>query len=401
MEEQLPSSVKYNLTTHQKDDCAFVFETKNGSKEKVGAKKQFFIASSEPFRRMLEESPLAEQGDVHLEDVKVETFKNLLKWVYGGGETVLSLMSVEEQVDLLYVAEKYLFVDLKPKVVSLIADRLSLNNIFYVLRNPVCLQVKGLEEDISDFICMEVENVLKNECFLLMSSEVVLWILKQTSLNISEVILWETLVKWAKKVLKTDDGKELRKHLREHLKHIRFGSMSCREFNERVVTTDILLPEEVVKIIKFSCADETIQQGSLIFEPRPRKKILGKNKCSSVFNNIIPANFEESYRSQTFKVGDLKYCFQLKKNEDYLSFFLIRLKPVTKLKTSFTCKMVLINQSGRENVSAKFSVENYDADNRVYGKFVEINTILNPKNGFIKNNCIIVMVELKVTDIVK
>ncbi|KAG8307801.1 hypothetical protein J6590_013498 [Homalodisca vitripennis] len=157
VDNYLPSSVKYWLTATSKNDCFFSLVSKpSGQTERIGAIKIFLFGYSEPLRNILENSQLAEQGDIRILDVEPRTFWTFLKCVYGGSNFVIPKLSFQESVNLLRVVSNYFVTDMTPKIVSHIINLLTtgnvIDNIFCALSNPACFSYCKLQKAIMETV---------------------------------------------------------------------------------------------------------------------------------------------------------------------------------------------------------------------------------------------------------
>lgn len=404
MDENLPKHVLYNLKTLEKDDCFFLFTNEDGSLERVGVKKQIVLAFSEPLRKMVEESLLAKAEDNMLHQVKPETFKNVLKCIYGGAETALISFSVKELVDMFDFIEMYLLEDLKPKVVPLISEQLSIDNVFTILSSTVCRQEDTLKWKLTNWVALSIQTMLDNPAFLTATSEVVLWILEQPFLNVSELDLWVKFVEWVKNQFSVDDSKlgTVRANVSAHLKHFRFGSMRKEEFYVMVVPTDLLCPEQVVQVSNFLSVGRPITCDTLcVLESRA--KIAGMISFSDTI--FIGQDLSKWTYSKGFLLCDFHWKLMVKLEEAYLAFFLVCMEKSNRkwyCKTSFD--LTLVNQYGKPNLVRKI-----DRPHKITSKendwgfrtFCPWEDIRDFKNGFIKNNGFVVSINMVVEEMEK
>jgi hypothetical protein len=106
----------------------------------------------------LEYSKLKDKGDVPVVDIHPDTFRGVLKYVYGYDTT--SDMHFDEADNLLYVAEKYMMKPLKDKLALRLMKLLDCNNICSLLNNPACYRHLELDAAITKILrCSPVLNL--------------------------------------------------------------------------------------------------------------------------------------------------------------------------------------------------------------------------------------------------
>ncbi|KAG8307679.1 ubiquitin protein ligase binding [Homalodisca vitripennis] len=397
VDADLPYHVKYFLTTTSKNDCFFVLESESGQTQRIGAKKIFLCAHSEPLRHMLEDSELAEQNDVRVVDIEPVTFWTFLKCVYGGSDTVIPKLSFDDSVNLLYVLEKYLVNEIKPKVVSHTLQLLPLefDNIFCAVSNPVCFTDIELEKAIINIIKCNVNEILSSEKILQINSEGLLQIVKMKSLNISETDVWDALVKWAKHITKSTDGEVLRMQILSHLKFIRVCTFTYEEFCEKVISTGILTYLEVVEICKYFSSGVAPQLKYICNSTfsRSESDILQKSYCY-IIDNFEPVG---TYRTfQKFTWNGFSWKCRVGKHENYLSAHLCceGNSENTSWEIPVTVEMMFINQEDQSSRCYRHSVT-FCKDKMSSGHDQICNLSDLTIKGPLKNNTITFMVHLK------
>ncbi|XP_054288309.1 uncharacterized protein LOC129003974 [Macrosteles quadrilineatus] len=239
-----PDYIVYLFDPKQEYNCYFIVGNPElGPTERIGVVKKMLLAHSKVLRLLLQDSKIAEKGDVKLLDVFPRTFKNLMRFVYG--HDITQMLSFNDADNLLYVAEKYMMPNLKNRLATRLISMLDYNNICSLLNNPACYNELQLKSAITEILQTETNQVLTSPCFPDLSPNGFLKILEQEICNVAEIELWRSAIDWAKSRGGSEDGNVLRSELNEHLKHIRVCSMSDEEILTEVLTKEVLTRREL------------------------------------------------------------------------------------------------------------------------------------------------------------
>ncbi|XP_054284798.1 uncharacterized protein LOC129001505 isoform X4 [Macrosteles quadrilineatus] len=233
------------------------------------------MAHSEVFRLELEDSKLAEKKDVPIKDIHPETFRGMLRYVYGYDTT--ATMEFDEADNLLYVAEKYLMKPLKDSLAARLMTLLNKDNICSLMNNPACYTHLELDSAITKILRFETDQVLASPEFLSMNSDGFLKILEQDELVVPEIELWRAAIKWGKHRADSEDGQLVRQQLFGLTQHLRPYSLSGEESFE-VIYSGVLGTEEVNSIIHYQYKKETPPTLSQ-FSNETKKRTMKKTKC--------------------------------------------------------------------------------------------------------------------------
>ncbi|XP_054281614.1 kelch repeat and BTB domain-containing protein 3-like isoform X2 [Macrosteles quadrilineatus] len=294
----VPNFIQFLFSSKPKFDCYFAVRIEGQKNpERIGAVKLMLMAHSEVFRLELEDSELAEKKDVPIKDIHPDTFKEMLRYVYGYDTT--ATMGFDEADDLLYVAEKYLMKPLKDSLAARLMTLLNKDNICSLMNNPACYTHLELDSAITKILRFETDQVLASPDFLSMNSDGFLKILEQDELAVPEIELWRAAIKWGKHRADSEDEQLIRQQLSGLTRQLRPYSLSGEETLE-VISSGIFVMEEVKSMCRYQFKKETIQALSEFSnETKPRK--LKKNKvCSS-------SQLEIAMLDRTF--GQQHYCY--------------------------------------------------------------------------------------------
>jgi len=215
--------------------------------ERIGALKWMLIARSKVLRVMLYESKMKQDSGFNIPDLDPHTFKNFITFLYGHDST--PSLPFEDSIKLLYAADKYDVQELKDKLGNQIQTRMTSENVFTVLKYPrTCQQVAPLWDGVIDLIQCQTDDLFSNKKFLELSLPAVQFILQQDHLNVSEIFVWKSALRWAQHqgAELEDSGPEvLRELVLPLLKHIRLCTLSLEQFNYEVVLSNVLTNEEI------------------------------------------------------------------------------------------------------------------------------------------------------------
>lgn len=234
---------------------------------------------------------------VHIPDIPVECFKNMLNYIYTG--------SVELDEDnvlvVMYAAHKYQVYKLESLCCNFLYKKMDISNVLEIYE-----MTKIFDNDIAKQCLQWVDDVFaditKCESFFNLKKATLMDLLKRDTLNISELNLFRSIYKWADNycteasMLPSDEN--LRKAA-DDFKYIRFPTMTFQEFAEcNLYGANILTPEEKVDV------------WDAISNIRP----------SSRFNSTKRIRGATSFRAITFSYAPATYT----ENASYLFMFQVR-----------------------------------------------------------------------------
>ncbi|XP_054284055.1 uncharacterized protein LOC129000970 isoform X2 [Macrosteles quadrilineatus] len=268
-----PNFIRFLFSSKPKFDCYFAVRREGQEEpERIGAVKLMLMAHSEVFRLELEDSKLAEKKDVPIKDIHPETFRGMLRYVYGYDTT--ATMEFDEADNLLYVAEKYLMKPLKDSLAARLMTLLNTDNICSLMNNPACYTHLELDSAITKILRFETDQVLASPEFLSMNSDGFLKILEQDELVVPEIELWRAAIKWGKHRANSEDGQLVRQQLSGLTQLLRPYSLNAEDKLE-VIYSGVLDTEEVNSLCCCHFNKETpptLSQFSNETKPRKLKK---------------------------------------------------------------------------------------------------------------------------------
>ncbi|XP_054262932.1 uncharacterized protein LOC128986543 [Macrosteles quadrilineatus] len=418
-DSQIPCHVNYWLTEAE-HDCFFVLGCDGSPEERIGAIRVFLMGYSKPLRAMLGNGGMAEKGDIRVNDVEPDTFRNFLKCIYGASHLVIPELTFEEKAKLLYVYEKYLVDDLKDELIEDMEESFSFVNMFVALSHPVCRVTPSLKRKMYSIVKFNLERLVSDDRFLEVNKSGIKWILQLDYIPVEEIELWHAVLKWAKFKSDSVEGNVLRQYIFDLLKHIRFLTMKHNEFWDGVVSTEILNKEEISAICQsfVSSKPHDIDYLSTIMENRYDRYPV--SECTKGWRNEHPQYLSTPHSAQLYfsvsltnleqKQGKLQYSqsypwaghfwyLYVAKREveqnDYLQVFIGCQGKTEEFNCSVHVKIRLINQYGKSdetyNFTTIFSMTN---SSRGYRKFYNWEALLNEDKGFVNDGSVVIAVEI-------
>ncbi|XP_054284865.1 BTB/POZ domain-containing protein 3-like [Macrosteles quadrilineatus] len=284
-----PDFINYLFDPKEEYNCYFIVGNPDLDRvERIGVVKKMLLAHSVVLRAQLKDSKIAEKDDVKVKDIFPQTFKNLLRYVYGYDNT--AILTFDETDDLLYAAEKYQMLKLKNLLSLRLMSMLNASNICSLMNNPVCFTVLELNTIINEILQFETEQVLASPQFLDLSSSAFLRILEQEVCNVPEIELWSAAINWAKRQ-GNSDGQVLRDQLDDHLQHIRVCSMDNDDIFLEVIPSKVLTYEEVALVC------ESRKTGQVQPELTTICNVIKKRDCPVDKSGLIVKKFILEYAS--------------------------------------------------------------------------------------------------------
>ncbi|CAG2207954.1 BTBD3_6 [Mytilus edulis] len=231
-------------------DVFFSFQLKNIAQ--IPAHKMILALGSPVFKAMFYGSFPQSEGDIRIQDITLDTFKIMLKYLY----TDHLQLSKDSVIPLLYAAQKYQIAGLISKCENYLQDNLAVNNACTLFSHAKFFTMDKLKTNALKFIAENAMEVFKNDDFLLLSSENLVDIIKLDSLCIPEVEVFRAVLNWVDFKLTQSkikiDGESRRDGLLKDgiLFTIAIPLLSLEEFTSVVIPSSILTDEEQLQIFK-------------------------------------------------------------------------------------------------------------------------------------------------------
>ncbi|XP_054269417.1 uncharacterized protein LOC128990820 isoform X3 [Macrosteles quadrilineatus] len=304
-----PDFITFLFDPAEEYNCYFIVGNPEvGDTERIGVVKKMLLAHSVVFRAELQNSKIAEKNDVKLLDVFPQTFKNLLRFVYGYDNT--QNLSFDEADNLLYVANKYLMSKLKNRLAIRLMSLLNVTNICSLMNNPACYTVLELNSRINKILQTETDKVLASPLFPDLSPLGFLTILQQEMCNVPEIDLWTSAIEWARHRVsgELENGEVLREELNDHLKHIRICTLSSQDLMTQVVPLEVLTYNEL-KLIGETLRTEKVQPDLTSICNKIDKR--GELLSELLEQRLYPNNFSGSQSQSTITINTNAVAIEL------------------------------------------------------------------------------------------
>ena len=216
-----------------------------GSDKKVFAHKYVLATSSAVFYAMFY-GELAEKNSVHLSDTNEEGLQEFLRFLY----TDECNLSTDNAVFVLYLAKKYIVPSLAQKCIEFLEANLRVENAVTVLQQAIQFDENNLEKKCWDLIDLKTGDVVASDAFVDVNEATLAELLKRESLNVEEVDLFKSVLKWSEAECSRkgieSNSKNKRAVIGNAIYQIRFASMTPQEFAQNASQSGILTPEEVI-----------------------------------------------------------------------------------------------------------------------------------------------------------
>ncbi|VDH92906.1 Hypothetical predicted protein [Mytilus galloprovincialis] len=204
---------------------------------RIPAHKMILAVRSPVFKTMFYETPLQNDENIEIPDIYPAVFQSMLRYIY----TDQLNLNDKTVIQMLYAAEKYQIVSLIFQCEDFLQRNLGINNACTIYNQAKVFSLKELKNKALHFIVKNACEVFKSDDFLAISSEDMNDFLKLDSLCISEVTLFESILKWAdtnlRKSRKSITGETRREVLLQHdvLYLLGFPQLPLEDFTELVV----------------------------------------------------------------------------------------------------------------------------------------------------------------------
>ncbi|XP_045604998.1 BTB/POZ domain-containing protein 3-like [Procambarus clarkii] len=233
------------LESGQWADCTFIVGNENNQKTLRG--HRLILAMSSPVFEAMFYGGMAEKKDkpVEILDVQPEAFRALLQYIYSDE---ITLKSFDQVCEICYAAKKYMIPSLVEQCTQFIWQDLHPGNVCRAYEFARLFEESSLLEKCVQIIQNATEQVLKDPSFEEVDASILRTILQQERLGVSELILWEACLTWAKQecVRQSLEVSPMnqRKVLGDCLGMIRFLTLSPTEFANSPAVSGILTQEE-------------------------------------------------------------------------------------------------------------------------------------------------------------
>ena len=291
-------------------DIKFVFPYHD--KQSIPAHKYVLATSSPVFFAMFYGELREKKETIEIDESDPDIFLQFLCFLYCDCVTI---QDENNAIQLLYLADKYDIPSLTTNCVDFLDGAMQPLNAFDMTLHAWKLNHKRLEKICWEVIDYNMKEIFDDDSFSELSHELLLEVVKRSSLRIDELSLFKAVDRWATKrcvdETKAVNGANKRSVLGEDLlDNLRFPVMSSQEFADVVIPSDILSKDEIIDVLKkFS---SVFVLGGFKFSSCPRVKrdvandscVLGTEYCSFWKCPSVPYPIRGSIKSEvlTFTV---------------------------------------------------------------------------------------------------
>ncbi|KAG7169608.1 BTB/POZ domain-containing protein 6-like [Homarus americanus] len=233
------------LQSGQWSDCTFIVGNENNQKTMRG--HRLILAMSSPVFEAMFYGGMAEKTDKPIEilDVQPDAFKALLQYIYSDD---INLKSFDQVCEICYAAKKYMIPSLVEQCTQFIWRDLHPGNVCRAYEFARLFEEPRLLDKCMQIIQNTTDQVLKDASFEEIDAATLRTILQQEILSVSELVLWEACLQWAKQecVRQSLEVSPMnqRKVLGDCLGLIRFLTLSPTEFANSPAVSGLLSQEE-------------------------------------------------------------------------------------------------------------------------------------------------------------
>lgn len=217
-------------------DVKFVFP--NCQHEEIFA-HTFLLSKKSPVFFTMFHGSLKEGSTVKIVDSLRLSFLELLKFIY----TEMVDLTLENVLEVMYLANKYLIKKLPEKCAEFIENNISIENTLSILKGSIYFKCELIEEKCVDFIKKNTDKVMGDRNFLQTDEETVRYLLTLNKMNCIEITVFNLVIKWAEAYCarKNNDLSSLR----DLFRLIRFPVMSATDFTDCIKYSKLFKPNEI------------------------------------------------------------------------------------------------------------------------------------------------------------
>ncbi|CAB4421484.1 unnamed protein product [Rhizophagus irregularis] len=195
---------------------------------------------------------------IKLPNISPEIFQTILRYIYGGN------LSIEEYdtsdiIKILFAANELSLQEL----IKYLQSSLIENNDNWIEQNFNLIYQMSFENNsflelqkyCTDLITKEPDKIFKSLEFSAISEKLIISLIQNDNLQISEVQVWENVIKWGlaqnpelssdPASLSKDDFNVLKNTLQQCIPFIKFYNLTSKEFSDKVLPYKEILSEEL------------------------------------------------------------------------------------------------------------------------------------------------------------
>ncbi|XP_071125657.1 BTB/POZ domain-containing protein 6-A-like [Mytilus edulis] len=257
------------------------------------AHKMVLSMRSPVFKAMFYGTFPQENGGVDIMDIKPSTFNLMLRYMY----TDRVQLRGNIVISLLYAAQKYQLQSLLTLCETYLRNNLWIRSACTIYSKTKLFSLETLKKDTLKYISLNAAEIFEDEDFLAVPANDLVDIMMLESLDISEVKLFQSILKWVDvklgKAQKLITGQNRRGILLSYgiLYLIAFPSLSLDDFTKIVVPAGVLTDEEQLQLFKAITMNEVSIRTKFRIKPRSIGKVI-----KIAIDDILPS-LQSSYQS--------------------------------------------------------------------------------------------------------
>lgn len=264
---------------------------------------KYVLATSSPVFYAMFYGRLAEKvSTIHLLDTDEESLHEFLRFLY----TDECILTPELAVRVIYLAKKYIVPTLAEKCIQVIQDNINPENALSILEHVILYDEQRVEKKCWEVIDMCAYKTLASEAFMDISHKTLISLLKRKTLNITEVELFQAMLKWSDRECLKNGLQATAKNRRALLGDALYLRTTHKEFALYVSFSGLLTADEIVSIFeKFNGGDH--ERTDLKWKQSKRQPHLPHLEYFTRFppDNVRPPTSAWSYRG---KPDHLSFC---------------------------------------------------------------------------------------------
>ena len=257
--------------------------TCEGSEQTFYAHKYVLATSSSVFKAMFF-GELAEKKPVlPLCDTDEKSLEEFLRFLY----TDECFLTTDNVVSVMYLSKKYLVPALTEYVKAQLVRDMEPENVLDILEQAIHFEEKDLETKCWQVIEWRTSEVACSANFINIKQTTLAGLLKRKSLNISELDLFQAVLKWINHQCSHQDleltTKNRRSVIGDAVYELRLLALKEEEFAEHVSTSGLLTDDELVAVYeKFNNLDPPLLKWTM----SEREKVFNTTKQTNSFIRV-------------------------------------------------------------------------------------------------------------------
>ncbi|XP_076060387.1 BTB/POZ domain-containing protein 6-like isoform X1 [Oratosquilla oratoria] len=210
------------------------------------------LAMSSPVFESMLMGPLAVRNELKLYGDSSQAIHKLLDHMYMDD---MDLESVELALEVYAAAHKYQLEAAMNCCSQYIVSNMTPDITLAALEASVLFEDEDIKSKCNEMLHDSPDDVMSAKCVNFLKKETLKNLLQEQNLTVtSEVVLLNAVIDWGKAQLQRRgeeySGSALREEIEDLLKEVRFLTISCEEFIDKVIDTEVLSHTECINILK-------------------------------------------------------------------------------------------------------------------------------------------------------